>query len=217
MDENNEMNNETNEANSDINAEAGEGAAAEVGKKKKSMGRELLEWVEAIGIAIVVALLVRQFVMTVVMVDGDSMNNTLHDQERLLVWELGYKPSNGDIVIFEPPVTPTGEVVGKTYYVKRVIATEGQTVKIDFDLNTVTVDGEVLDEYYIKSDETDVMEQKAWNSIEEYTVPEGEVFVMGDNRNNSFDSRSMGCVKSKKILGKVLVRFWPLNKLGTVR
>ncbi len=186
-------------------------------KKKKTMGREILEWVEAIAIAVAVAFVVREFIMTVVMVDGDSMKNTLHNQERLLVWELGYKPSNNDIIIFEPPVTPMGEAHKKTYYVKRVIATEGQKVKIDFDTNSVYVDGEKLDEYYIKSDETDVMEQKGWNNVEEYQVPEGQVFVMGDNRNNSFDSRSMGCVSKKSILGKVLVRFWPLNKIGTVK
>lgn len=219
MDENlNDMNSGSDEAKAADNNADGKKKA----KKKKTPLREVLEWVEAIVIAIVVAFFIKQFIMTVVMVDGDSMKNTLHHQERLIVWELGYQPKNNDIIIFEPPAENSVNskhffMQNKTYYVKRVIATEGQTVKIDYDENKVYVDGKLLNENYIKSDEDDVMEQRGYNAVEEYTVPEGEVFVMGDNRNNSLDSRAIGSISKKSILGKVLVRFWPLNKIGTVK
>lgn len=180
-------------------------------KKKKSAKREALEWVQAILIAVVIAFLVRTFLMTVVRVDGESMMDTLHHNERLIVWKLGYEPETDDIIIFHPRCNP------KSYYVKRVIALEGQTVYIDYDENAVYVDGEKLDEPYIRQHDADPLEVKSFET--EWTVPEGCVFVMGDNRNNSSDSRNsdVGFVTKESILGKVLVRFWPFNKIGTVK
>lgn len=180
-------------------------------KKKKSAKREALEWVQAILIAVVIAFLVRTFLMTVVRVDGESMMDTLHHNERLIVWKLGYEPEADDIIIFHPRCNP------KSYYVKRVIALEGQTVYIDYDENAVYVDGEKLDEPYIRQHDADPLEVKSLET--EWTVPEGCVFVMGDNRNNSSDSRNsdVGFVTKESILGKVLVRFWPFNKIGIVK
>ena len=179
-------------------------------KKKKSAKREALEWVQAILIAVVIALVVRGFFMTVVRVDGQSMMDTLHHNERLIVWKFGYEPKRDDIVIFHPRCNP------KSYYVKRVIALEGQTVYVDYDENAVYVDGEKLDEPYIRQADADPLEVKSLET--EWTVPEGCVFVMGDNRNNSSDSRNsdVGFVTKESIMGKVLIRFWPLNKIGTV-
>lgn len=178
--------------------------------KGKSAKREMLEWVEAIIIAVIIAFVIRTFIMTVVKVDGQSMENTLHDSERLIVWRLGYEPKNDDIIIFEPKCAPG------SYYVKRIIATEGQTVTIDYDTNSVYVDGEKLDEPYIK-EEMELYPYSA--SSDEYTVPEDCVFVMGDNRNHSSDSRNpdVGFVTEESILGKAVLRFWPLNTLGTVK
>ncbi len=183
--------------------------AAAQPKKRKSAKREMLEWVEAIVIAVIIAFVIRTFIMTVVKVDGQSMENTLHDSERLIVWRLGYEPTNDDIIIFEPKCAPG------SYYVKRVIATEGQTVVVDYGTNSVYVDGEKLDEPYIK-EKMEIYPYSA--SSDEYTVPEDCVFVMGDNRNHSSDSRNpdVGFVTKESILGKVVLRFWPLNTLGTV-
>lgn len=188
-----------------------DGAAVKKEKKAKGLKKEILEWVEAILIAVVIAFVVRTFVMTVVRVDGDSMVDTLHNNERLIVWKLGYKPHQGDIVIFHPRNAP------KDYYVKRVIATGGQTVTIDFDANIVYVDGEAIDEPYINQNEDDVLENRGFSDTT-WNVPEGSVFVMGDNRNHSLDSRSsqVSFVSEKSIIGNVLVRFWPLNKAGTI-
>lgn len=188
-----------------------DGEAVQSGKKQKTKGREVLEWVEAIVIAVLIALFVRSFIMTVVMVDGNSMQDTLQNADRLIVWRLLYEPEQGDVIVFEPDL-PDGS---KKYYVKRVIATEGQSVKIDYDTNTVYVDGEALDEPYIY-DEEDPMEPVFART--EWTVDDGCVFVMGDHRNNSSDSRneSVGMVRKESILGHVIFRFWPLNSIGLI-
>ncbi len=175
--------------------------------EKKSMLREIFEWIMVIVIAVSVAFVIRTFIMTVVKVDGESMANTLHNNERLIAWRLGYSPKNGDIIIFEPECAPG------SYYVKRVIATEGQKVKIDYSENAVYVDEERIEEPYIKEE---MMDRGFFGGDGNYVVPEDCVFVLGDNRNNSRDSRDMsvGYVDESDILGKVVVRIWPLTKLG---
>ena len=178
----------------------------------KSMVREIAEWILCIVIAVSVALFLKTFIMTVAHVDGASMLNTLHDKERLITWKLGYEPERNDIVIFQPrESTPEN----KKYFVKRVIATEGQSVQIDYDQNAVFVDGEKIDEPYIPEKMLDI----TYGSTDYWIVPEDHVFVMGDNRNNSRDSRSdsVGFVSEDSIEGKVIFRFWPLNKMGIVK
>ncbi len=172
--------------------------------KKKSMGREIYEWVQAIVIAVVLALIVRNFLFTVVRVDGQSMEPTLQHNDRMIVWRLGYEPENGDIVIFNPPGYEKN-----VYWVKRVIATEGQSVKIDYDENSVYVDGEKLDEDYLG----EAMINQ--NTITELEVPEGCVFVLGDNRNHSTDGRIIGPVSTDHIVGEAVLRFWPFTKIDT--
>ena len=176
--------------------------------EKKSMQREIFEWIQAIAIAVVLALVVRSFLFTVVRVYGQSMEPTLHHNERMIVWRLGYEPEVGDIIIFESPENK------KTYWVKRVIATEGQTVKIDYSENSVYVDGEKLDEAYLGEE---MFEPVISGNITEITVPEDEVFAMGDNRNHSKDSRFVGCISEDNIVGKSVLRFWPLNKFSTFK
>ncbi len=188
----NEVINETNETNND-------------NKKKNSLKSEALEWVKAILWAVVIAFVIRTFIFTVVRVDGSSMVPTLAHNQRLVVWRLGYTPKQGDIVIFHPACSPSD------CYVKRVIATEGQHVEIDYATSSVFVDGQKLDEDYIKEDMRNIF------SFTEATVPEDHIFVLGDNRNGSKDSRSpdVGFVSEKSVLGNAVLRFWPFNKICT--
>jgi len=167
--------------------------------------KELLEWVEAIVIAVVLALIIRTFVFNLVKVDGNSMLPTLHHEDRLFVWKLGYVPRQGDIIIFRPKAHKD------TPYVKRVIAVPGQTVDIDFKNHIVKVDGEVLDEDYIYEPTAN-----PGNMEFPLTVEPNTVFVLGDNRNNSRDSRfkDVGLVSYDSIIGKAVFRIWPLKSFG---
>ena len=177
-------------------------------KKGKSMGREIFEWIQAIVVAVVLAMFLRTFIFTLVNVSGTSMVPTLHNNDKLFVWRLGYEPEVGDIIIFRPRAHED------TPYVKRVIATEGQTVNIVPDETTgyceVYVDGERLNEDYI-NDKIDIVH--IGNVTYPATVPENCVFAMGDNRNNSKDSRflDVGMVTEESIIGHATLRLWPIN------
>ena len=177
-------------------------------KNKKSILKEIMDWIISIALAIVIALVIRNYVFTLVRVDGNSMLPTLHHGETLYTNRFMYQPENGDIVIFHPRHNP------KVSYVKRVIALEGQTVYIDPETRTVSVDGVVLDEPYIGGADT-------YPSITGTTfeVPEDHVFVLGDNRNNSSDSRdpNVGFVSIDSILGEAVFRLLPLSEFGTLK
>lgn len=170
---------------------------------KKSAAREAGEWVLSIAVALVIALLLRNYVVSFVRVDGSSMVPTLINGERLIVVRCGYKPHAGDIIILNPPS-------GRGPYVKRVIGMPGQTVKIDNETGDVFIDGEKLDEPYINN--------KTTSHQSEFVVPENSVFVMGDNRGSSHDSRSadVSFIPYKNVLGKVICRVWPFNKFGKI-
>jgi signal peptidase I len=165
------------------------------------------EWLESIVSAIVICILIFLFVVRVVSVDGGSMTPTLLNGEKVIISRLYNEPRQGDIVVF------TKKSFGDESLVKRVIATEGQTIDIDFDRGIVTVDGVQLDEPYIAE-----LTHRALDMHTPLTVDEGCIFVMGDNRNESTDSRSnrIGQVDKRCVLGKVLLRVWPLNKAGRV-
>ena len=174
-------------------------------KKKKTFFGELYEWIETFCFAIALMVVLFIFVFRYVTVDGNSMMNTLHDQDKLIISNFNYTPQTGDIVVIY--------IEGQNKpYIKRVIATEGQTVKIDFEKWEVYVDGELLEEDYVLRREGDMHYAAFYNG--EFTVPEGQVYVMGDNRNDSTDSRVLGCLDEHNIIGRVIVRLAP--EFGTV-
>ena len=153
--------------------------------------------------------LVFTFLGRITRVVGHSMDDTLADGELLAVWSLGYEPEQGDIVVLNKT---TADFLEGEAIVKRVIALEGQTVDIDYDAGTVAVDGQVLDEPYI-------LEEMLWPSSSHmqethFEVPEDSIFVMGDNRNDSKDSRywTNTFVTKDEILGKAIFRYWPISE-----
>jgi len=178
-------------------------------KEARSKSAEFFDWLEVIAVAVVTVVSLFTFVCRIVMVDGESMVPTLQDRQRVVVTELFYTPKVGDVVIACVP--------GKSDpYVKRVIASEGQTVDFDFEAHQLVVDGVAITEEYIN----ETMTRTDWYSENRFplTVPEGQVFICGDNRNNSNDSRydNVGPIDEENIMGKVVFVLTPFNQAGLV-
>ena len=171
-------------------------------------GQGMLEWYEALISAALVLVLIFSFFFRIIQVDGSSMVPTLVNGDKLIVWGAGYTPQRGDVVIVDS-YTSYGKPL-----VKRVIAKGGDTISIDYDSGMVMVNGEVLQEDYIAEPT-----YLGYDVTFPYTVPEGTVFVMGDNRNQSLDSRStyVGCIDERDILGRVLLCFMPFTDFGVVK
>ena len=177
---------------------------SDVGEKKKEKGSGLFDFVELFVFTLAVVILLLSFVFRHSVVDGDSMQNTLQHGEHLIISDLFYRPDYGDIIVFEDRSTGYSDPM-----IKRVIALEGDTVKINSD-GSVYVNGVLLDEDYVY-----INGYYNQHPIE-YTVPEGEVYVMGDHRNESVDSRDpyVGTISVDAVLGRVLLRVYPLDKFG---
>ncbi len=168
--------------------------------KKGNDKLDVFEFFEAIIAAFFVITLVFTFLFRVFSVDGPSMKPTLQDGDKVVVSTIGYEAEKGDIVVLS-----STEGLKKPI-IKRVIAVAGDTVDINFTTGVVTVNG--IEEHY-----TDELTTQQFDVAFPVTVPEGTVFVLGDNRGVSLDSRStqVGCVDERLIVGKVLFRFFPLG------
>lgn len=170
--------------------------------------RNTYEWIQSLISALVVCVVVFLFVFRIIDVKGSSMSPTLSDGDKMLVSDIMYEPQNGDIVVFKKDEYNPDKAL-----VKRVIAVEGQEVNIDFETGSVYIDGQVLEEDYI----ADLTLTKL-DFIGPKTVPENCVFVMGDNRNMSTDSRKteIGMVDKRLIVGKVYMVLFPISDFGAV-
>ncbi len=171
------------------------------------MAKEIMEWIKTIAVSIIIALLITTFIARPTMVKQPSMYPTLHENDYLMLDKLSYrfkKPEKGDIVVFKT-FLKTADGTDKAL-IKRVIAVAGDTIVVK-DGKTY-VNDEKLKEDYINGDydRGDV----------DMIIPEGMVFVMGDNRQISYDSRDLGPIEIKSIKGKVLVRLFPFNRIGMV-
>ena len=169
--------------------------------------RESYDWILSILTALILCIFAFLCVFRVIDVSGDSMNPTLIDEEKMLVSGLFYKPKPGDIVIFK-----TDHYDPYKALVKRVIAVEGQVVKIDDKEGVVYVDD--VPETYV-----DIPTTTKQDFIGPWTVPDGCVFVMGDNRNASTDSRNknIGNIDEREIIGKVYAVIYPFGSLRWVK
>ena len=213
--------------------------------EKKSVIKEILEWGYCIIIAVVLAMLVRYFVGTLTLVQQESMKTTCMPGERLILnrWvrTVNGEYKRGDIITFEAPTKSIlslaetdfenpiafyknenlgiwGKVkknileLDKIRYIKRIIGVAGDHIEIKD--GKVFLNNEELEEKYL--DDGVITDLGAYGVYQDVVVPEGYIFVMGDNRSHSTDSRCFGCVPISKIEGKVWIRFWPFSKFGKI-
>ncbi|GGB56752.1 signal peptidase I [Fictibacillus barbaricus] len=176
---------------------------------------ETWEWIKALAAALLLAGIIRFFLFAPVVVDGQSMMPTLHDGDRLIVNKFSYvigEPKRFDIVVFH--------ATEQKDYIKRVIGLPGDTIEYKDD--TLYVNGKKVKEEYLEAYKK---KTKDGNFTYDFTllevtakqkVPEGQLFVLGDNRRNSSDSRNIGTVDEEHVLGKASFRFWPLKDIGFV-
>ena len=174
-------------------------------EKERSTAEEIKDWVVSIVIAVALAMFIRTFIVELYVVDGPSMRPTLESEERLVVNKFIYRfrpPEKGEVLVFQYPRDPSRD------FIKRVIAVPGDTIEIKD--GKVFLNQQLLNEDYIL--------EKTRSEYPKSTVPEGRIFVMGDNRNNSEDSRfaDVGFVPYDLIKGKALLVFWPISQYKTL-
>lgn len=198
--------------------------------KKGGIAAEAYDWIDTILCSVLAIIVIFAFVTRLSSVDGTSMLPTLEHDEKLLITDMFYTPANNDIVVVWADKLPNdqGTGYGKAI-VKRVIGVAGDTIKINFSAGVVYRNGEALplevsdgilyEDGHMINDYTIRKLQFNLQFGEEVTIPDGCVFVLGDNRNESLDSRStsVGLVDVNNIIGKAYLRIWPLDKFGGLK
>lgn len=219
MSENNyESNTEMFSDNIENNVENVEIDVSDIQSKRETTSFKafVFDWLEVLVHAIIAVVICFSFLFRIATIDGPSMKDTLHHGERVIISNLFYEPKVGDIVVIsrnkENSVYTMNDT--NTPIIKRIIAMEGQTVDIDFEKGVVYVDGIELDEPYARTPTN-----RKYDIEFPVTVDEGCVFVLGDNRNDSMDSRDSrigeyGMVDKRYILGHAVFRILPFDKIG---
>jgi signal peptidase I len=193
--------------------ETPEGDAVEPSKKKSTRTRSIIEWVVVIGGALVVALLIKAFLVQAFYIPSESMVPTLKIGDRVLVNKLSYDlhdVNRGDLIVFERPPGETDESVKDL--IKRVVGLPGDQIVIKN--NSVYINGEPLDESYLPTGTLTKQGRLDCEDLSPCVVPDDSVWVMGDNREHSYDSRYFGPIKSDTIVGRAFLRIWPLGSIG---
>ena len=214
-----EDNNITNSENKGFSVDEVAGMSipeVEIQPEQKNIAKEIFEWLDVLVTAMVAVVLIFSLLFRVATITGDSMLNTLHGGEKVIISNLGYTPSRGDIVVVSRNASNSveDEATSDLPIIKRVIAVGGDTVNIDFERGIVIVNGEELKEPYARTLTT----QKKDLDFPMY-VPEGYIFVLGDNRADSLDSRSSligenGLINNRYVLGHAIFRIFPFDKIG---
>ena len=183
----------------------------------KSAAKSLRDWIIVVVVALFAALMIRVFVFQQFYISGPSMQTTLYDNNRVLVNKLSYKLhgiGRGDVVVFDR-VTTNGGTVNHDDLIKRVIALGGDTLEIKKCV--VYLNGVALEEKYLDADDvaqSDLNSRCRVANLKEQTIPDGMIFVMGDNRSESFDSRRFGPIDEDLVVGRAFMIVWPINRIG---
>lgn len=184
----------------------------EIEIEPRKPSQTIFEWLEIFIVSVAAVFILFSFVARIAVVEGNSMYPTLSNNDKLLVRQIFYTPKQGDIIVCQSVKYGLDKPL-----VKRIIATEGQTVRLDRENWKIYVNGFPLDEPYIVVGEGMMVD---WQyETDEIVIPKGHVFVMGDNRNNSLDSRfyNVGMIDERYIIGQVVYRFLPFDVLGPVK
>ena len=186
----------------------------------RTLTQELFEWADVIVTSVIAVVVIFTLVFKVVSIVGDSMLNTVYPDDKIIITNVGYHPKRGDIVVISRNLNNSIEgrgVESNSPIIKRVIATAGQTVDIDFDRGVVSVDGVVYDEPYVRTPTN-----LHYDITFPVRVPDHCIFVLGDNRNDSMDSRSSdigdnGMIDERYVLGRAVFRLFPLSRMGGLK